>query len=862
MTQQRAAAGLVASGHIPDAFWSVPAADLLSALHSRTDGLTADEAAATLTQVGPNTLNERDDVSIARLLARQFLSPIELILIGATILSGVLGDWTDAVIILVILLVSGLLGFVQERGAGRAMKALLAVVEVTVTVLRGGRRVAVPLGSIVPGDVAVVAAGDIVPGDCAVLEANGLTVDESALTGETFPVDKQPSVVPAATVLTGRTGAVFLGTHVSSGTGTLLVVRTGRSTQIAAIAARLSARPPQTGFEKGMTSFGLLLGRLMVVLVVAIFIINLVLQRPLIDSALFSLALAVGLTPQLLPAIVSISLAQGARMMARKRVIVRRLDAIEDFGSMTVLCSDKTGTMTAGEIHLDTAMRLDGTADAEVAELASLNAALQTGWRNPIDQAIVEGLAAPSDAVAVGELPYDFLRKRMSVLVRRHPGEKPVLITKGALDPVIAVCTHAATAAGLVPIARARVGIQKRFADLSSQGFRVLGVATRTFAGDRPVGIGDESKMTLVGLLCFADPAKPDAAATLAELAASGVSVRMVTGDNRLVAAHIAEQVGLDTTTVFSGPDIDAIGDAALAIAVKNVYVFSELDPVQKERVVRAFRAGGAVVGYLGDGINDAPPLHAADIGISVDTAVPVAKQSAAIVLLDKDLRVILDGVRQGRRTFANTMKYIYMTTSANFGNMLSMALAALLLPFLPLLAGQILLINLLTDLPATTIATDSVDDAQVRSPQRWNVRLIRNYLLAFGTLSSVFDLVTFAILHFGFHAAAPEFRSAWFVASILTEVGVLFALRTRGPFYRSAPGRWVVLSSIAVALVAVAIPYSPLAPVLSLVPIPLELLGLVFLVTLGYIAATELLKRVFWHRSNARVTPLAARIG
>jgi Mg2+-importing ATPase len=835
-------------------FWGIPADRVIADLGSDRGGLTSAQAAEARSHAGSNELDTQRDVSAWRLLARQFVSPIELILVAATILSGVLGEWTDAMIILVILVLSGLMGFVQERNAGKAMRALLASVEVTARILRDGIASPVPLTSVVPGDVAVVAAGDLLPGDCLVLSSAGLTVDESALTGETFPVEKEPGIVPISCPLNERSNAGFLGTHVTSGTGTLLVVRTGRQTQIAEISARLGSSSPQTGFEKGMTSFGLLLTRMMVMFVVAIFVINLILQRTLIDSALFSLALAVGLTPQLLPAIVSISLAQGARMMAKRRVIVRRLDAIEDFGSMTILCSDKTGTMTAGQIQLGAAISLDGKPSTEVAELASLNAGLQRGWKNPIDQAIVTAHPVPAGATMLDELPYDFHRKRLSILVQRSGGN--LLVTKGALEEILDVCSLADTEAGVVPLAHVAAEVREQFAGLSAQGFRVLGVATRTLSDRTQVDHADESAMTLVGLLSFADPVKPDAAATLAELADSGVSVRMVTGDNRHVAAHIAAQVGIDTTSVYTGDDVDRIGDAALAKAVLGVYVFSDLNPVQKERVVRAFRTGGHVVGYLGDGINDAPPLHAADVGISVDTAVPVAKQSAAIVLLDKDLRVILDGVRQGRRTFANTMKYIFVTTSANFGNMLSMAIAATVLPFLPLLASQILLINLLTDLPATTIATDTVDEPQLRRPQTWNVRLIRNYMIVFGALSSVFDLTTFAVLRWGFHADAPEFRSAWFLGSVLTEVGVLLVLRTRGPFYRSRPSRWLVLSSIAVAVVAVAIPYSSVAPLLQLVPIPAPLLGLILLITIAYMIATELLKHVFWRHSRDRRTP------
>lgn len=814
-----------------------PVEDWYTELACGPGGLASSEAARRLAEHGANAVDDDRAPSTVRLLLRQFASPIELILVVATVLSGVLGDWTDATIILVILLLSGLLGFIQEHGAGRAMRALLATVEVTATVLRDGAAVEVPVRDVVPGDVAVVDGGDVVPGDCIVLESVALAIDESALTGETFPAEKSPGGDADSRM-------ARFGTHVVSGRGRLLVVRTGHGTQFAGIASRLAARPPQTGFERGMTRFGLLLTRLMVVLVVVIFVANLVLGRPLVDSALFSLALAVGLTPQLLPAIVSIGLARGARRMAAARVIVRRLDAIEDFGSMTVLCSDKTGTMTADRIRLEAALDLDGRPSDRVAELASINAGLQTSWANPLDTAVLDAHACPSRARRLDEVPYDFDRKRMTVLVEVD-GER-MLVTKGALDRVTAVCAHARIRGGLVPLETVLDEVHARQAALSATGLRVLGVATRAHARDR-VTADDENDLVLEGLIAFADPVKPDAADTLARLAANGISVRMLTGDHRLAAAHVADQVGIDSRDALTGAEVDALDDTGLAARISGVYVFSELTPGQKERIVAAYRAGGDTVGYLGDGINDAPPLHAADVGITVDSAVPVAKQSAAIVLLDKDLAVLLDGVGEGRRTFANTMKYIFMTTSANVGNMLSMAIAAVALPFLPLLAGQILLINLLSDLPAMAIATDRVDEPLLRRPQQWDIRLIRNYMLVFGAVSSVFDLATFGVLLWGFGAAPPEFRSAWFVGSVLTEVAVLFSLRTRGPLWRSRPGRGVALVSVAVALVTVALPFSPLAPSLELVAIPLPLLGIILALTVGYVATTEATKRLFW---------------
>jgi Mg2+-importing ATPase len=833
---------------VPDAFWSTDATTLLTDLDSAKTGLTSEQASAALTRVGPNTLGTSKQTSSARLLARQFLSPIIIILVIATVLAIVLGDVIDSTIILVIIVLSGLLGFWQERGAGRAIAALLATVEIKASVYRDGTAQPVAISAVVPGDVSEISAGDLVPGDSIVLSSNGLQLDESALTGETFPVEKNPGTSGADAALNARPNMVFMGTHVASGSGTVLVVGTGASTEIGSVSARLESAPPKTGFEKGLTRFGLFLTRIMIILVVVIFAVNLLEHKAVIDSVLFSLALAVGLTPQLLPTIVSISLAQGARVIAKRRVIVRRLDAIEDFGSMSIFCSDKTGTMTAGEVVLDAALDVSGKPSRSVSRLGYIDAFFQIGLKNPIDDAICVGAVCDvSKVVKLGELPYDFNRRRLSVLVT-DGGGTPTLISKGALDAILQVCTTAQAADGsTVPLAKVNDSVQKLFLDLSNQGYRVLGVATKELKGATSTKLSDESAMTLVGFVTFADPAKPDAARTLKDLATNGISVRMLTGDNRLVAAHIANEVGLDTTTVLTGTDIDALDDKALAAKSPGIAVFAELNPIQKERIVRSLRATGEVVGYMGDGINDSPALHAADVGISVDSAVAVAKEAAAIVLLDKDLNVLLAGMTQGRRTFANTMKYIYMTTSASFGNVLSMAIAAAVLPFLPLLAGQILLINLLTDFPATFIATDSVDATQLRKPQDWDVKLIRNYMLVFGSISSAFDIVTFLILELVFHAKVHEFQSAWFLGSILTEVVVLFVLRTRRPFFLSRPSRYIVIASIVVGAVACYLPYSPLAKPLSLIGLAWPVFLSIIAITLVYVVTNEIAKRFFW---------------
>ncbi|MFC3984526.1 magnesium-translocating P-type ATPase [Streptosporangium jomthongense] len=797
------------------------------------EGLSSEQAERLLAANGPNRVAAGQGHRGLRLLAAQFTSPIVLILIAATVLSMVLGDLADGLIIMVIVAASGALGFWQERSAGNAVQALLHQIRLHTEVIRDGREQSVPTEEIVAGDLVVLRAGDIVPADCTVRDSHSLLVNEAALTGESFPADKTDGAT------------LYAGTHVASGSGLAHVERTGRDTELAAVSARLTDRQVATGFERGMTAFGMLLVRAMTVLVTAIFIVNLVLHRPFVESLLFSLALAVGLTPQLLPAIVAVSLSAGARRMAAEKVIVKRLDAIEDFGAMSVLCTDKTGTLTVGVVGLDAALDLQGAPSARVLALARLNAGLQHGFVNPLDQAIMAG-APPLDAGGrLDEVPYDFQRKRLSVLAE-HTGV-PTLVTKGALESVLQVCATARVGDRVVALETVRGQVEQRFAELSAAGFRVLGVCTAELPGRSAVTADDERDMTLAGLLAFHDPVKPGAAEAVGDLAALGVSVRLITGDNRLAAGQIARQVGLDGP-VLTAADIDPLTDRQLAERVTNVQVFAEVDPRRKQRLVTALRASGATVAFLGDGINDAPALHTADIGISVDTAVDVAKQSAAIVLLDKDLKVIADGIRLGRRTLVNTLKYIRVTVSANFGNMLSMAAAAVFLPFLPLLPRQILLLNFLSDIPGTTIATDTVDPEQLRRPHSWDVARIRTFMIIFGLLSSVFDIATFLILRAGLNAGTDLFRTGWFVESTATELAVMLVLRTARPFFRSRPSPALLSTSLLVAALTVALPYTPAAAVLGLVPLPWSVLAVLAALTAVYVTANEMTKRLF-HR-------------
>ena len=760
----------------------------------------------------------------------QFTSPIELILIGATVLSMALGGVADGLIILTIVMASGALGFEQERRAGRVVEALLAQVRTHADVIRDGVETEVSIDDVVVGDVVVLRAGDVVPADARVREARDLLIDESTLTGESFPVEKHAGE-----------SMVFFGTHVASGTGQVVVTAVGSATKFGTLVAQVESRDVTTRFERGLTAFGVMLVRAMVVLVAAIFVINVVLQRPVVESLLFSLALAVGLTPQMLPAIVAVSLSTGARRMAAEQVVVKRLDAIEDFGTMDVLCTDKTGTLTTGVVRLDTALDARGGVSEEVLALARLNAGLQHGFPNPLDAAVLGDTDRPDPNRRLDEIPYDFTRRRLSVLVA---DAVPMLVTKGACHEVFDVCNSIRVDGRDDPMAKWRRIVEERVEHLSAQGFRVLALATRDLPERSTVSVSDEERMVLRGLLSFTDPVKPGAADAIRSLTGLGVNVKMITGDNRHAARHIADAVGLFSDEIVTGSTIDEWSDEILESRVSSVSVFAEIDPIHKERLVRALQRADHTVGYLGDGINDAAALHAADVGISVDSAVDVAKQSASIVLLDKSLSVVVDGVRLGRRTFANTMKYVRVTISANFGNMLSVAAAAAFLPFLPLLPRQILLLNFLSDVPGTTIAFDDVDPEQIDRPHTWNLVGIRRFMITFGLVSYVFDLASFAVLRVVLDADTDLFRTGWFLVSTATELTAMLVLRSSRPFWRSRPVRGLLVSSGVVAVATVLLPFTPLASSFGFVAPTAAVLGLVAVVTLGYVIVNELVKR------------------
>jgi Mg2+-importing ATPase len=827
-------------------FWSMKTEDVFSHLKTGKDGLTQAEAKRRLQTYGNNVLKAGKSQNTFGLLISQFKSPILLILFFAIGLSFFLGDTADAVIILVIVLVSGLLGFWQEYGANNSVAKLLALVQVKASLIRDGSPLEAGVEGVVPGDVVILKAGSLVPGDCIVIESNSLFIDEATLTGETYPVEKEAGVFADETPLAQRKNSLWMGTHVISGSGKAIVIHTGKNTEYGKISERLKLKPQETEFEHGVRRFGYLLMEITLLLVFAIFAVNILLKKPILDSFLFSLALAVGLTPQLLPAIISINLSHGAKMMAKVKVIVKRLSSIENFGSMDILCSDKTGTLTEGTVRLHAASGIGGEQSEKALLYAFLNASFESGFINPIDEAIRNYKQFDISGYSkLDEEPYDFIRKRLSILLSK-PDKTQFVITKGALQNVLSVCTKAELSEGrIVDITSVYEEIKKKYEEYSNLGYRTLGIAYKS--GIESLHENEhESDMIFLGFITLYDPLKPNIINTISELKSLGVRLKIITGDNRLVAANVVAQLGVDGE-ILTGADLHQMSDEALVKRVSGVSIFAEAEPNQKERIITALKKAGFVVGYMGDGINDASALHAADVSISVDSAADVAKEAADIVLLEKDLEVLINGVKAGRVTFANTLKYVFMATSANFGNMFSMAGSSLFLPFLPLLPKQILLTNLMTDFPEMTIASDSVDNELIMKPRRWDIKFIRKFMITFGVISSLFDYITFAMLIFLVRATDMQFRTGWFVESVISAAIIVLVIRTRKPFYRSKPAKYLVISVLFIVVITALLPYTPLASLFGFQPLQ----GWILLVIAGivtlYILTAEIAKKIFY---------------
>lgn len=831
------------------AFWSVPASEVLQELQTTTEGLQESESSERLKKYGANVLKPEKKSGALRILLSQFRSPVTLILLFAALLSFFLHDITDTVIIVTIVIISSLLGFWQEKGAAEAFEKLLGTVEIKAAVLRDGTEKEIPVENIVPGDIIILRAGDIIPADCLILESKELFVNEAALTGETYPASKSPGILEAETPLAQRINSLRMGTSVVSGSGKALAVYTGKKTEFGKISETLKLRPPETDFEKGIASFGHFLMEVTMLMVMAIFAINVYLQRPVLDSFLFSLALAVGLTPQLLPAIISVNLSHGAREMAQKKVIVKRLASIENLGSMNLLCSDKTGTLTEGELQLNSFQDLRGRQNEKVLLYASLNAYYQKSFENPIDRAILaRNRSSLEEYIKLDEIPYDFMRKRLSILVSKNGTN--LMITKGALHSILEICSSAELETGkTVEISGIEEQIEQQFKEYSGKGFRTLGVSYREMGQQETIEKEQEKGMTFLGFLFFFDPLKPDIAKTIKGMEELGISLKIITGDNRFVAASISREVGLKSSEILTGSDIARMSSEALARKVSDTDVFTEVEPNQKELIVLALKKSGHVVGYLGDGINDASALYAADVGISVDSAADVAREAADIVLMEKSLDALVEGVKGGRKTFANTLKYVFMATSANFGNMFSMAGASLFLPFLPLLPKQILLINLLTDFPEMTIATDNVDREMVEKPRRWNISFIRRFMIFFGLTSSVFDYLTFVVLLFLLPGSTEQFRTGWFMESVISASLIVLVIRSRKPFFRSRPGRYLLLATMLIVVLTLVFPLTPFAALFGFSPLPLKVTLVLGAIVGLYIFAAEIIKKIFYKK-------------
>jgi Mg2+-importing ATPase len=816
---------------------------VLDLLDSSADGLSSSEAAERLARFGPNAVRTHHVKALA-VLGHQLRNAVLILLAGTATVSYFLGDSMQAVIIGIILLVSIGLGFFNEYRAERTAAALHSRMRHTAVVRRDAKSVTMDVTTLVPGDVIRLTLGETVPADVRLLETTGLECNESILTGESMGSEKSPEPVAADTDLADCTGLAFMGTIVSAGEGLGVVYATGRNAEFGRIAAGLGERQPETDFQTGLRRFSYLLLQVAVALTVLILASNLLLRKPLIDSVLFSLAIAVGITPQLLPAVVSASLATGSRQLAKAKVLVKRLVCIEDLGDIDILITDKTGTLTEGRISLVDAINPAGAPSNSVLRLGLLacDVDLTTGGdgANPLDTALWECPDAREivgAAKRVALLPFDHVRRSTSALIDDDTNR--ILVVKGAPEQVLARCPMSDAAAA------------DTLADLFAAGRRVVAVAVRPAPDLTAVTADDETDLMLAGFLVFADEPKAAARQSLTKLAALGIELKIATGDNAQVAEKVCRDLGLQSKGTITGTQLGSLADKEFADAAANNTIFARISPEQKARLITAARRSGRSVGFLGDGVNDALALHAADVGISVDTATDVAKDAADVVLLEKDLGVLATGVAEGRRIFANTIKYVLMGTSSNFGNMFSAAAASALLPFLPMLPSQILLNNLLYDSSQLAIPTDRVDDEQLHAPSHWNVAFIRRFMLVFGPISSLFDFMTFGLMLGVLRAGPIEFRTGWFVESLATQTLIIFAIRTRKvPFFRSRPSGWLTVATLSVVSIGALLTVSPIAHNLGFTPLPWQFFGALGAFVITYLALVELAKKAFYSES------------
>lgn len=833
-----------------DTFWQFDSHYWFQKLGSSENGLSQVDANLILSQSKKYKKKKSALHKDFSLFIGQFKSPLMLLLIGAVILSSFIGDTSDVFIILFIVLSTGLLSFFQERNASRIVEKLQSMIALTSTVLRDGTKKEIITSQIVIGDILLLKAGDMLPADCLIIESNELHANEASLTGESYPTEKEMGILDINTELSKRTNCLWEGTNIVSGIAKALVINIGDKTIFGNI-SQSAAAIVETSFEKGIKDFGFFLMKITLVLSIFILAVNLLNHKSAIESALFALALAVGMTPELLPAITTIAMSSGAKRMLAKKVIVKKLASIQNLGEIDLLCTDKTGTITEGVIKVAGNVDGLGTKNDFVKELAYWNAVFETGYANPIDEALKQLKIENNRKIQkLGEIPFDFIRKRISIALTFDSDK--MIISKGAFSKIIPICTKVRLANGSIEnFDIHKTTIEKKFEEYGLNGLRAIGICYKNFDG-KTISKTDEKEMVFTGFILLEDPVKNDIVETINALRKLHVNLKIISGDNKNVAKAIALKIGIKNPVIMTGQEILGVSSEAMKQLVKKTHIFAEVEPQQKENIINALRTSYTVA-YLGDGINDVSAINAADVGISVENAVDIARESADIVLMEKELMVIIDGINEGRKTFSNTLKYIYISTGSTFGNMFSVAIASLLLPFLPMLPKQILLTNFITDFPYLTIASDNVDKEQLQKPRKWNLKFIRNYMVVFGIHSSLFDLITFLMLLYVLKVKETAFQTAWFVESILTELFILFIIRTHKNFYKSKPGKYLYLLSILGLIVTIALPYSPLAIEVGLSPLPLLNIGAMLAIVIVYIITADLLK--VWFFKNYKGT-------
>jgi len=815
--------------------------EILQKLHSSPGGISEKEARRRQKIYGKNQIKTKVKDSNLILLLGQFKSPFVIILLFACIFSYAMKDNIDSAIIFIIIFLSSILGFFQEKGARDTVRQLLKLSKPFIVLIRDSKERKVHFESLVPGDIILLKSGDIVPADCVLIEAKDLMVDEAILTGESIPVEKNPEAISEK-----RLNLVFSGTNVICGTAKALVVTIGKETEFGKISEKIAERAPRPAFQQNMIQFGLLLMTLTVTFMTAIFILNVLLKHPIFESMMFSLAIAVGFTPQLLPLVITVNLAQGAKHMVKKKVIVKKLTSIENFGSMNILCCDKTGTLTESKVELYSAVNCEGNESSWVHDYAYVNAHFQTGYPNPLDDAILRHKQLNDQKwEKLDEIPYDFKRNRLSILAKKDL--EVAVVTKGAFHNILAICSKIqVTDTEIADLSTKRDELEQYFTTQSQNGFRVLGIAYKKFDQKQKLNPGDETDLIFLGFLLFFDPPKPKIAETLKEMVRLGIKMKILTGDNPYVAAFLAKKTEVLNCDVVVGKDLEKLKEEEFNQLVLQKDVFAEVSPLQKEQIIRALKKSGTIVGYMGDGLNDAPAFHAADVGISVSSAAPFIKARADIVLVEKRLRVLIAGVKEGRRTVANTLKYILMAISANFGNMFSMSGASLFLSFLPLLPKQILLNNLMTDCSVMSICTDNIDTEMEERPWKWDIKRLKWFMVIFGLASSVFDYMMFFGMLFIFKAGEPSFQTAWFIESVLSASLIIIFIRSQQPFYKSKPSKTLIFTILGVCVATIALPWTRLGTLFNLIPLPLSYFLYIFGVLVAYASLIEAIKYHF----------------